>query len=183
MPRSVNALVHPSAVVHGEIGEGTTVGPLVYIGPKVTIGSDCIISPGAIIGSDGFGYEKQDDGSWKPKPQGAGGVVIADDIHIGANSVIHAGSYRPTSIGSGTRIDASVFVAHNVQIGRDCLIIAQSEISGSVEIGDRVYIAPAVSVRDHISIGAGAFVGLGSVVVADVEPGTTIYGVPAKVRH
>jgi len=171
--------IHPTAVVEGTVGEGTIVQAHAWIGPLVTVGANCVIGPGACIGQDGFGYTKQDDGSWLRKPQ-SHGVVIADDVHIGPNVCIDRGSYRDTKIGRGTRIDSLVHVAHNVEIGEDCLIIALSMIAGSVEIADGAYVAPCVAVREHRTIGAGAFVGLGAVVVADVADGEHVKGVPAK---
>ena len=159
------------------VGRGCTIGRNVYIGPHVTIGDDCVIGPGSVVGWDGFGYENV-DGHWEKKPQNFG-VVIEDDVHIGPLTNIARGSYRDTFVGSGTRIDALVHVAHNVRIGRDCLVIATAELSGSVEVGEGAWISPNASVREHLTIGAGALVGLGAVVVKDVEPNTTVVGNPA----
>jgi UDP-3-O-[3-hydroxymyristoyl] glucosamine N-acyltransferase len=169
---------HPTAVIDGEVGEGTTVDAHAWIGPNVSIGRNCVIGPGVKIGQDGFGYTKQ-DGRWVRKPQ-SHGVVIADDVHIGANTCIDRGSYRDTQIGRGTRIDNLVHVAHNCIIGEDCLVIALSMLAGSTVIGDGSYVAPCAATRDHVTIGAGAFVGLGAVVVADVADGEHVKGVPAK---
>lgn len=173
-------MIHPTAVVEGQVHVSSRVGPHCYIGPGVVIGANCVIGPGVCIGQDGFGYEEGPEGRWNRKPQAAG-VVIADDVHIGANTCIDRGSYRNTQIGRGTRIDNLVHIAHNVRIGEDCLIIALSMIAGSAVIGDRAYVAPCSAIRDHREVGEGATVGLGAVVVKDVEPGETVAGVPAKV--
>jgi UDP-3-O-[3-hydroxymyristoyl] glucosamine N-acyltransferase len=155
------------------------VHPSAYIGPNVTIGKNCIIGPGAVIGWSGFGFTKADDGSWERKPE-SHGVIIDDDVEVGANTCIDRGSYRPTVIGRGTKIDNGVHVAHNCLVGEDCLIIAHAELSGSVVVGDGAWIGPSSCVREHLFIGAGALVGIGAVVVKDVEPGQTVVGNPAK---
>lgn len=164
------------------IGPGTFIHPTAYIAHGVTIGRNCRIGPGASIGWDGFGWSPDPDGGWQRKPQ-THSVVIGDNVDIGANACIDRGSYRDTVIGSGTKIDNLCHIAHNVQIGEDCLIIAQSMIAGSVVIGDRSYIAPATAIREHRTIGDNVFVGLGSVVVTDLETGSSAFGVPARERE
>lgn len=162
------------------VGQGTRTHPGSYIGEHVTIGRNCRVGPGAVIGYDGFGYTPGPDGTWDRKPE-THGVVIGDNVHIGANTCIDRGSYRDTVIGSGTKIDNLVHIAHNVRVGENCMIIAGAELSGSVVVGDGAWIAPNACVREHLTIGAGAKVGLGAVVVKDVEPGTTVVGNPARV--
>lgn len=161
------------------MGAGTIVGPFAWIGPLVTVGNDCVIGPGCRLGQDGFGYTQRDDGSWASKPHNHG-VVIENDVHLGANVCVDRGSYRDTHIGEGTRIDNLCHIAHNVIIGRNCLVIALSMLAGSVELGDGTYVAPCVAVREHRTIGPGGFVGLGAVVVSDVAAGEHVKGVPAK---
>lgn len=172
-------MIHPTACVEGIVGESTIVHAFAWIGPLVTIGRNCVIGAGAAIGNDGFGYTQQEDGSWLRKPR-SHGVVIEDDVHIGANTCIDCGSWRDTHIGRGSRIDNLCHIAHNVIIGRDCLVIAQAMLAGSVELGDGAYVAPCACVREHRSIGAGAFIGLGAVVVDDVSDGDCVKGMPAK---
>ena len=176
-----NPVTPPGSYIdpHARVGHGCTIGRNVYIGPHVTIGADCVIGPGSVIGSDGFGYEWEDGVGWQRKPQTCG-VVIEDDVHIGANTCIDRGSYRDTFIGSGTRIDNLVHIAHNVIVGPNCLVIACAELSGSVELGEGAQIAPNACVREHLTIGAGALVGLGAVAVTDVPAGETWVGNPAR---
>lgn len=165
--------------VDATVGERTIISPFCYIGPNVRIGADCYIGPGSVIGSPGFGYTREEDGSWSYRTH-PHGVVIGDNVHIGANTCVDAGRHRPTKIGSGSRIDNLVHIAHNVEVGEDCLVIACSEVSGSCEIGDGAVLSPGATVRDWRNIGAGAQVGLGAVVVKDVPPGEVWAGNPAR---
>ena len=180
------------------IGEGTQIGHNVVLG-EVSIGSNCeignnvVIKSGTAIGNNveigdnttiggvGFGYVDLPDGSTFQVPH-LGGVEIADGVHIGSNTCIDRGSIGNTVIGENSRIDNLVHIAHNVQIGKGVFVIAGAEISGSVKIGDKAWIAPNACVREGLTIGASAVVGLGSVVVKDVAEGTTVMGVPARPR-
>jgi len=109
-----------------------------------------------------------------------GGVVIGDEVEIGAHCSIAQGTIEPTQIHDHVKIDDCVFIAHNVCIGENSYIIAGAEISGSADIGRGVWISPEVAVINGVSIGDGAFVGIGAVVIRDVEPDTVVAGVPAK---
>lgn len=161
------------------VGERSHIGHGVYIGPGVTIGNDCVIQANAVIGEPGFGYERDADGRWAPKEHYYG-VRIEDDVHIGASTNIHRGSWRDTVIRRGARIDALVHVAHNVLIGRNAVIVAQAEISGSVEIGEGAWIGPGARIEQRLTIGAGALVGTGAVIRYDVPADQTWVGVPAR---
>src|SRR6202047_1892510 len=207
--RSKDAHVHPTArleanvtvdplVVIGadaEIGAGTVIAAGAVIGPGVCIGRDCaigagatvqhsligdrvIIHPGARIGQDGFGYLPSPLGHQKiPQTRR---VIIQDDVEIGANSTIDRGSSRDTVIGEGTKIDNLVQIAHNVSIGRHCLIAGQGGISGSARLGDFVMLGGKVGIADHVTIGAGASLGAQSGVMADVPAGARWIGSPAQ---
>jgi UDP-3-O-[3-hydroxymyristoyl] glucosamine N-acyltransferase len=164
------ARVHPSAQVH----------PTATIHPSAVIGPGCIIGPGAVIGSTGFGYERQPDGTWEPKPHEFG-VILDEDVHVGANTCIDRGSWRDTRIGRGTRIDNLCHLAHNVRIGRDVCIVAQAMIAGSVEIHDGAWVGPSASIHQRLTVGPRALVGMGAVVLKDVAANTTVAGVPARV--
>jgi UDP-3-O-[3-hydroxymyristoyl] glucosamine N-acyltransferase len=164
------------------IGKGTYIHPTAHIAHGVTIGRDCRVGPGASIGWDGFGWSPDPDGGYKRKPQ-THSVVIGDNVDIGANTCIDRGSYRDTVIGDGSKIDNLCHIAHNVQIGRDCLIIALSMVAGSVVIGDRSYVAPCSAIREHRTVGEDVFIGLGSVVVSDISAGLGVFGVPARERE
>ncbi len=189
--------IDPGAVVgpRAEIGGGTVIGPGAVIGPDVRVGRNCsiganttihhailgdriIIHPGSHIGQDGFGYVMGAAGHLKI-PQ-VGRVIIQNDVEIGAGSAIDRGANRDTVIGEGTKIDNLVQVGHNVSIGRHCVIVGQSGISGSVTLEDYVVLGGRVGVNNHVTIGEGAQIGATSSVNGDVPAGGKWGGTPAK---
>lgn len=189
--------VDPGAVVGpgAEIGAGTIVCAGAVIGPNVRIGRDCAIGPGASvihaflgngviihagarIGSDGFGYQPGPGGHVKV-PQ-LGRVVVQDMAEIGANTTIDRGAITDTVIGEGTKIDNLVQIAHNVVIGRHCIVVSQTGISGSTTLGDFVMLGGQVGVVGHVTIGTGAQIAASSNVKGDVPPGVRWGGSPAK---
>jgi len=189
--------IHPTAFISSnvKVGDRTTISPGVFIGENVSIGSDTFIHPnvtirenvvignnviihsGTVIGSDGFGYVFE-NGSHYKIPQ-VGGVVIEDDVEIGANTAIDRATLGNTIIGCGTKIDNLVQVAHNVKIGKKCIIAGQVGISGSVEVGDGVVLAGQVGIRDHLKIGSRAIVSAQTGVVSDIPEGEIYSGTPA----
>jgi len=161
------------------IRENCTIHSNVTICSGTVLGNNITIHPGCVIGADGFGYQRNEQGQFE-KFYHLGGVVIEDDVEIHGNTHIARGALSNTIIGRGTKIDAMCHIAHNVVIGRDCDITACTEISGSVTIGDRVHIGPNTSIRDGISIGSDSFIGIGSVITKDLEDGSTVMGSPAR---
>lgn len=156
--------------VHSELGPGVHVLPRVYIGERVRI------DPGAVIGAPGFGHTSR-----RSIPQ-LGGVVIEDDVEIGALCTIASGTLAPTVIRRGAKLDAQVHVGHNCEIGGGTVIAAQTGIAGSVTIGRRVLIGGQVGIADHVVIGDGARIAAKSGVIGDVAPGETVAGYPAVKR-
>ncbi len=160
------------------IGEDCEVHAHVSIREDVSIGRRVIIQNGAVIGSDGFGFARRQDGSHEKIPQ-VGRVVIEDDVEIGANAAIDRPAVGETRIGAGTKIDNLVQVAHGVRLGRNVLLAAQSGIAGSTTLGDGVIMAGQSGATGHIELGAGAIVGAKSAVTKDVAPASHVAGVPA----
>lgn len=178
------------------IGEGSVLYPLCYIGRDVQIGERCvlypnvtlmhgvklgnrvIVHPGSVIGADGFGYVTV-DGVHRKVPH-IGTVEIGDDVEIGANVCIDRAKTGVTRIGSGTKIDNLVHIGHNVQIGENCLLVAQVGIAGSTHIGRYVVLAGQVGVADHVSIGDGAIVAAQSGVAGNLQGGQRYFGSPAR---
>ncbi|WP_234052239.1 MULTISPECIES: UDP-3-O-(3-hydroxymyristoyl)glucosamine N-acyltransferase [unclassified Xanthobacter] len=165
------------------IGPGVRIGRGSAIGPNASVihalvGNNVIIHGGARIGSDGFGYQPSPKGHQKV-PQ-LGRVVIQDNVEIGANSTVDRGALSDTVIGEGTKIDNLVQIAHNVVIGRHCIVVSQTGISGSTRLGDFVMLGGQVGVVGHVTIGDGAQIAASSNVKGDVPPGVRWGGSPAK---
>jgi UDP-3-O-[3-hydroxymyristoyl] glucosamine N-acyltransferase len=159
------------------IGRDCAIGAGVTI-QHALIGDRVIIHPGARIGQDGFGYLPTPQGHQKiPQTRR---VIIQDNVEIGANSTIDRGSSRDTIIGEGTKIDNLVQIGHNCTIGRHCIIISQTGISGSVKVGDYVMMGGQVGIADHYTIGDGAMLAARSGVITDVPAGARYNGWPAQ---
>jgi UDP-3-O-[3-hydroxymyristoyl] glucosamine N-acyltransferase len=189
--------VDPGAVIgpRAEIGAGTVIAAGAVVGPEVRIGRDCaigagasisnaligdrvIIHPGCRIGQDGFGFVMGVQGHLKI-PQ-VGRVIIQDEVEIGAGSTVDRGAIRDTVIGEGSKIDNLVQVGHNVSIGRHCVLVAQTGISGSSTLEDFVVLGARVGVNNNVTIGEGAQIAAISVVHGDVPAGARWGGTPAK---
>ena len=169
---------------HCVIGPGVKLGDDVRLHASVTLcsgtelGHRVVVHPGARIGSDGFGYVFR-DGHHAKIPH-VGRCLIGDDVEIGANTTIDRGSIDDTVVGAGTKIDNLVHVAHNVRIGRLCLLMAQVGIAGSVRIEDGAILAGQVGVNGHVVIGPRATVGAQAGVFGDIPGGETWSGYPAR---
>ncbi|MCP5538668.1 MAG: UDP-3-O-(3-hydroxymyristoyl)glucosamine N-acyltransferase [Akkermansiaceae bacterium] len=177
------------------IGDGTRVGPCAVIGEGARIGRDCVIGAnvtvregsilgdrvllfdGVVIGGDGFGYEFQDGRHVKIEQLGI--VRLGADVEVGANTTIDRARFGETVIGEGTKIDNLCQIAHNVVIGKHCIVVAQTGISGSARIGDYVTIAAQSGIAGHLEIGDRAVLGGRSGVIANVPSGLTVFGYPA----
>jgi UDP-3-O-[3-hydroxymyristoyl] glucosamine N-acyltransferase len=181
-----------------DIGDNTVIYPLCYIGKGARIGKDCIfypsvtvreeivigerviVHPGSVIGADGFGYVPQKDGTHMKIPQ-LGTVVIEDDVEIGACSTVDRARFDKTVVGKGTKIDNLVQIAHNVRIGPNCIIAAQTGISGSTELGHNVILGGQVGVADNLKLGdnvmAGAKTGISK---SFPQANTVLFWYPAK---
>lgn len=205
-----SAVVHPGASVApdasiGEcvvimpdavVGAGSIIMAGCFIGRNVRIGAGCILHPhttvrhgcvlgdrvilhpGVVIGSDGFGFDTS--GDQHSKIVQCGTVDVGDDVEIGANTTVDRARFGRTVIGAGTKMDNLVMIAHNVVIGKNCIICAQVGIAGSARIGNNVILAGQVGIVGHIKIGDGAIIGAQSGVSNDVEPGSRVVGSPPR---
>ncbi len=164
----------------------------------VKLGARVVLQPNVVIGGDGFSFvtttpsnveraretlgnaplAEPDDPTWH-KIHSLGGVAIGDDVEIGANSTVDAGTIRPTRVGSGTKMDNLVQVGHNVVIGTDCLLCAQAGVAGSTVIGDRVVVGGKAGVADNLTVGSDVVLAGGSVVLSNVPAGRVMMGYPA----
>ncbi len=178
------------------IGSGCQLHPFVYIGNGSGLGSDCLIHGGvqihhgcqlgdrvrihanAVIGSDGFGYVKGQDGKFK-KIQQIGDVIIGNDVEIGANVVVDRASLGSTIIRDGVKLDNLIQIAHNVDVGENSAIAAQTGIAGSTQIGPDCLIGGQVGIVGHVKVGAGTEIQAQSGIASDIEPGSRLYGSPA----
>lgn len=190
--------IGPGAVIEEgvSIGRGTEIGAGCLIGTGVTIGEDCLLHAGAIvregcrlgnrvilqpacvIGSDGFGFELA-DGRHQKVPQ-VGIVEIGDEVEVGAQSCIDRARFGKTSIGEGTKIDNLVQIAHNVQIGKHCLLVAQSGIAGSSTLGDYVTIAAQAGVAGHLEIVSQTVIASRGGALKDITKPGVYMGFPAR---
>ncbi len=164
------------------VGKGTVIWGHSHIYSKTRIGCNVVIHAGTIIGADGFGYHRNDKGELEKFPH-IGGVLIENDVEIGANVCIDRGTLGDTIIRCGAKIDNFVHIAHNVIVGQHTAVIAHAMIGGSTQIGDYAWIAPSACLRDGISVGENATVGLGALAVKDVPDKATVMGVPARASE
>ncbi|HEY2783488.1 MAG TPA: UDP-3-O-(3-hydroxymyristoyl)glucosamine N-acyltransferase [Fimbriiglobus sp.] len=207
------ARIHPSVFLAPDvtvgpftaIGEGSRIGPRtsiqtgVVVGRNCTVGEDVILHPHvvlyddcvlgnrviahahAVIGADGFGYRSA-TGKHLKAPQ-LGNVEVGDDVEIGAGATVDRGTFGPTRIGDGTKIDNLVMIGHNCQIGRHNLLCSQVGIAGSVTTGDYVVMAGQVGVADHLAIGDRVTIGAKAGVHTDIESNNRMLGFPVTTYH
>jgi UDP-3-O-[3-hydroxymyristoyl] glucosamine N-acyltransferase len=161
------------------VGERTSIGPRVTLLDGVRIGARCIVHPGVVIGADGFGFAPE-RGTWQKIPQ-VGGVVIGDDVEIGANTTIDRGAIDDTVIEDGVKIDNLVQIAHNVRLGAHTIMAAMSGVAGSTKVGKRCMIGGAVVMINSLNVCDDALFTFGSIVTKSVdEPGTYSGHLPAE---
>ncbi len=162
-------------------GENASVGAHAVFGPRVIVGARVTIGPSSVIGEPGFGWADGPGGVRKRIPQ-LGGVVIEDDVAIGALVTVDAGTLGPTILRRGVKLDAHVHVGHNCEIGEGTVVAAQSGFAGSVKVGKGVLVGGQVGIADHVSVGDGARIAAKSGVIGDVPRGAIVAGYPAVPR-
>ena len=191
--------IHPTAVVDSdaEIDPEAYIGPFAYVGKcqigpgtvvyghthiyggNVRIGKNVVIDAGAIIGTDGLGYERNEKGEFEYFPS-LGGLIVEDDVEIRSGVVVCRGALEDTMIGRGTKIDKLAMIGREVVIGNHCFVASQCTVAGRTVIGDYSWISMQACIRDGgIKIGAQAFVGMAAVVTKDVPDGAAVMGAPA----
>ncbi|OQA16536.1 MAG: UDP-3-O-(3-hydroxymyristoyl)glucosamine N-acyltransferase [bacterium ADurb.Bin363] len=193
-----NISIYPNVFIGSnvKIGDRTLIYPGVYIGNNVFIGEDCIIYPnvvildkieigngviihgGAVVGSDGFGFELE-DGHYYKIPQ-MGSVVIEDDVEIGANVCIDRATIGNTHIGKGTKLDNLIQIAHNVSLGENIVIAGLSGLSGSVTVGDNTVIAGQVGIADGVRVGSNSVLTAKAGIISDIPADSKVAGFPAE---
>ena len=172
---SPHASIHPTANIgqNVTIADFATIGPYVIIGdgaeirsgvtigPHVKIGRNCLIKSNSVIGQEGFGIEKDGARNNLRLPH-IGSAIIGDYVEIGALNTVCSGTLDPTLVGDYVKTDDHVHIAHNVEIGRNCIVTACAEIFGSVRIGEYTWLGPNCSIINNVDIGVGVFIGIGS---------------------
>lgn len=205
-----SATIDPTATIgpHCVVGEGAEIGPetlleaQVCVGREAKIGACCVLKPhvtvadhsvlgdrvtlhsGVVVGSDGFGYETI-NGVHEKVPQ-IGNVVVENDVEIGANTTIDRARFSSTRIGAGTKIDNLVQIAHNVEIGKGCILVAQAGIGGSTILEDYVVVAGQVGIAGHLRLAKGTVIAAKSGLHNNTRPGDVLRGIPAieaKLAH
>ena len=193
-----NVTIGPYCVIasNASIGDNSVIYPHVYIGNETSVGSDCMFFPhvtirerssvgnrviihsGAVVGSDGFGYASV-EGVHNKIPQ-VGVVIIEDDVEIGANTTIDRARFGRTCIGQGTKIDNMVQVAHNVELGAHCILVAQSGVAGSTRVGHHTTVAGQTGISGHLKIGDHVVIAARSGVTKNIPSKTAVMGFPAQ---
>ena len=189
---------HVSIAAGARIGAHCIIQAGVRIGAGVQIGDGCILQPNAVIGADGFSFVtagpsneerafagmgraplSPPDDAIRHRIHSLGSVIIGDNVEVGANATIDAGTIRPTQVGRGTKIDNLVQVGHNVIVGEDCVLCAQAAVAGSTVLGDRVVMGGKSGIKDNVQIGDDVVLGGGAIVLGRVKAGHFVMGYPA----
>lgn len=176
-----NVKIHPNAYIgpNVKLGNNTTIHAGVKIYHDCVIGNSCTIHAGTVIGSDGFGFAPQADGSFKKVPQ-IGNVVLEDFVEVGANATIDRATIGSTIIHAGAKLDNLIQIAHNVEVGNNTVIAAQAGVSGSTKLGNNVMIGGQAGIVGHISIADGSKINAQSGVSKSIKtPNTAVTGSPA----
>ncbi len=175
-----NVKIYPNAFVgdNVKIGSGTVVFAGARIGSETVIGSNCTIHAGAVLGSDGFGFAPQQDGTYRKVPQ-TGNVIIGDDVNVGACATIDRATMGSTVIKSGVKLDNHVHIAHNVEVGENTVIAAQTGIAGSTKIGRNCMIGGQVGIAGHLVLGNNVRIQAQSGVGKNLADGETVQGSPS----
>lgn len=176
-----NVKIFPGVYIGGEveIGKNVYIGSGVKLVGQIFIGKNVVIRENAVIGADGLTTDRDENGKAVTMPQ-FGGIVIEDDVQVGANTIICRGAIDDTIIRRGVKVDNSCFISHNVQLGEDTFVVGESIMCGSSSTGRQVLISGGSAIRNGIHIGSNSMVGMGSAVVKSIGAGVIVKGNPAK---
>lgn len=183
-----NAVIEKGAYLQAQVyvgydcrvGEGTVIEPGTVLLRSVRTGRNCLIHSGAVLGCDGFGILPAEQGKAPVKIPQLGGVLLGDEVEVGACTTIDRGTLEDTILGSFTKIDDHVHIAHNAVIGENCILVAMTGIAGSAVLEDNVVMAARSGARDHIRVGRGATVAANGGATKNVPPGAVVSGFPAR---
>ena len=198
-PARPKAFIHPSAVIEqgaqigthvfigagcyisaqSIVGDGCVLHPNVVLDNRVTLGRNCEIKSGAVLGQEGFGFERDDEGEPVHFPH-FGDVIVGDNVFIGSNTTVERATLGSTIIEDNVKIDDLVQIGHNSHIGEGSMITVGAIVCGGAVLKPQSYLAPNVSVKEKVTIGRRAFAGLGAVVLKNVADDAVVAGVPAK---
>jgi UDP-3-O-[3-hydroxymyristoyl] glucosamine N-acyltransferase len=172
-------ILHPCVTLYPDvhIGSDCTLHARVVVRERTRIGDRVVLQPGVVLGADGFGYAFDEQGCWEHVPH-SGGVVLEDDVEIGANSTIDRSLLTDTRIGRGTKIDNLVMVGHNCELGEHVLVAAQVGMAGGSIVERRAILMGQSALAGHLRVGEGAFVGGRAAVHSDVPAATRVWGTP-----
>ncbi len=175
-----NVKVYPQVFIgkNVSVGDNTILFPGCKIYDDCVIGADCIIHAGAVIGSDGFGFAPQDDGSYKKIPQ-IGNVILEDNVEIGANTTIDCGTMESTIIRKGVKLDNLVQIAHNCEVGDNTVIAAHTGLAGTVKVGKNCMMGGQVGIAGHLEVGDNVQIGAQSGITKNIKGNQIILGSPA----
>jgi len=172
------AQISPQALVLGSVGANSVVGAFCSVLEGVKIGENCVLHPGVVVGSRGFGFYSGENGEQIAVPH-FGGVVIGDNCEIGPNSVVAAGFLEPTRLGNFCKLDSFVQIGHNCIVGSNAVFCSQSGLAGSVIVEDDVTLAGGAQVAGHLTLGKGCIIAAKAGVTKSVKPGAKVAGFPA----
>ncbi|MDR2582434.1 MAG: hypothetical protein LBC75_03030 [Fibromonadaceae bacterium] len=172
------AQISPQALVLGSVGANSVVGAFCSVLEGVKIGENCVLHPGVVVGSRGFGFYSGENGEQITVPH-FGGVVIGDNCEIGPNSVVAAGFLEPTRLGNFCKLDSFVQIGHNCIVGSNAIFCSQSGLAGSVIVEDDVTLAGGAQVAGHLTLGKGCIIAAKAGVTKNVKPGAKVAGFPA----
>jgi UDP-3-O-[3-hydroxymyristoyl] glucosamine N-acyltransferase len=166
---------------HAVLGAGCELQANAVVGHRCVLGERVLLKPGAVVGADGFGFRQDADGRHHKIPQ-VGIVVLGDDVEIGSNTVVDRARFDATRIGRGCKLDGSIHVGHNVQMGEHCALAGNVSLAGSCTLEARVHVGGASGVVGGVVVREGTRVGAMTLVMRDTEPGSYVVGIPARTQ-